>query len=581
TPGKGHPSIGWATPLTTIGGFFLAICVAIVHYVYCRLLNGKPIEDTIRQSWNNSIALIFARSFSIALAASASKAFAQVLWWYLRRKPMPLSKIEALFSLNSSPLCLYQLGLLKLVPVMWLFGLLFPIISIATIFPPGSLVVQQLPFYPNDTMIIPTLDTDFRGNGSAEDFFRYAMFARTGDGGYMVPSAELSGIGMKTVLQGSYLARPSPCGLNCSYDLEFTAPSMKCEEASIDMNIVGQAYQQWPSTSYPPWDNSNPIQDIGNYVAISHYSEGGEVFKNKTTDQLVLNIVYRHKDSPMPRAISCVTMAATYNVHVEYLNSIQSITTSSKDETPVNATRLVDPELFYDVIGSESVPDGFVYKIAPYKNFTKEELFSRYRDCQLRAIQDALINGISGIVDKYAFSVRHTIIQQTPLAEPIYNGTERNFNQISYNISPSIVEELMRNVTLSVLNTATTQTSVTVHKTIFKACYMFNEPYRLIAAYAGALVTSLIFILLGLGALAQNGVAAVPGGFLQVLCTTTDGDGRLNQIAQRADLGGNEGIPRELEELEVRFGEVAREGKRSFAAFGTVGDTQVLRKRTI
>lgn len=176
--------IGWITPLIMVVAFLFATATAIGHYFYCWFLDRKFVGDTIPQSWNNAISMSFARVFSTALAASASTAFTQLLWWYLRRRPLPLSKIDALFTINSSPLNLYQLSLLKAVPLLWSLGLLIPLISVATIFPPGSLVVDQLPDSHTNSTMVPTLNVDNRGNGSAVEFFSHAMFTHGADGEY-------------------------------------------------------------------------------------------------------------------------------------------------------------------------------------------------------------------------------------------------------------------------------------------------------------------------------------------------------------------------------------------------------------
>lgn len=92
--------------------------------------------------------------------------------------------IDALFSLNTGPLKLYRLDILRYVPVLWVFGLLFPLIPISTLFPSGALVIQQLA-YPNSELArVPTLDVDYHGNGSAVAFFQNAMFTPGYDGEY-------------------------------------------------------------------------------------------------------------------------------------------------------------------------------------------------------------------------------------------------------------------------------------------------------------------------------------------------------------------------------------------------------------
>lgn len=176
--------IGWRTPLTIIIAFVIAVVIAVAHYCYCQFLNHKFIESTIPQSWNNAISVAFAHAFSTALAASASTAYTQLLWWYLRRQDIPLSKIDTLFSLNSNAIHLRDVSILKVVPILWFLGLLIPLISVATIFPPGSLVVQQLPDPQQLQMRVPTLDVGYHGNGSAVDFFANAMFLHGQDAEY-------------------------------------------------------------------------------------------------------------------------------------------------------------------------------------------------------------------------------------------------------------------------------------------------------------------------------------------------------------------------------------------------------------
>lgn len=164
---------------------YTALLMAVAHYIYCRKLDQKRVALTVPQSWNNSISMAFARTFSLLLVISASQAFNQLLWWYLRRQRLSVSKIDALFSLSTGPLKLYRLDILRRVPVLWIFGLFFPLVPIiTTIFPAGALVVDLYPFPQTNTTEVPTLDIDYHGNGSAVAFFQNAMFTPGFDGEY-------------------------------------------------------------------------------------------------------------------------------------------------------------------------------------------------------------------------------------------------------------------------------------------------------------------------------------------------------------------------------------------------------------
>jgi hypothetical protein len=185
-------SVGWKTPILVIGFYTTAIVIAAGNYLYCRRLDRRPVGETVKQAWNNSIVVAFVRVFSMALTGSASAAFAQLLWWFLRRKPLALERIDSAFSLISSPLSLLHVGLLRALPIIWFFGLLFPLISVAAIFPPGALVVQIL-WSQNSTMMrVPTLDVAYRGDNTPISFFDNAMFMTGPDGDYQyVTSAQL------------------------------------------------------------------------------------------------------------------------------------------------------------------------------------------------------------------------------------------------------------------------------------------------------------------------------------------------------------------------------------------------------
>lgn len=136
----------------------------------------------------------------------------------------------------------------------------------------------------------------------------------------------------------------------------------------------------------------------------------------------------------------------------------------------------------------------------------------------------------------------------------------------------------MQNITISVMNNNEEDLVDTAISYVeYKATYVLKNPIRLIAAYAAALVVSFAFILAGLVALFQNGTPASSGGFLQIMCTTTHGDGVMNQLAKEASFGGGGGVTKALSDLKVRFG-VVDSGERRHAAFGTVEETKVLLK---
>ncbi|KAF5516063.1 hypothetical protein CGCS363_v001357 [Colletotrichum siamense] len=493
-------SIGWYTPAVIVGGFIGAMVIAIANYIYFYVIGGgggRPIDEVgISQTWNSFFILVLSRAFSTILTASASAAFAQLLWWYLRRRSLPLEKVEALFQLNFGPLNLYQLGILKLVPLLWFFGLLLLLVPLSASLPGGSLVVEQVARNVTSAASIPALDVDFRGNGSAADLFKYAMFSTMPDGEYKMPILEYSAIGKRSLLEGAYLTRTSSCGVNCSYDLQCAAPSLQCKDASpvstaklyfnTDLNDTYAQNGFYRASHYPHNPNFKRVNDLYEFVMIWAESDG-------------------QRQNATLRALNCVAMAATYNAHVNCTNSIQTITVGISNEKPLNATALFYPNLFY---GEQRAKDASLY---------------------------------------------------------------------GRNLSPEILRDLMTNVSLSIFNDGQHLTSTSVTTETYRLSYVFKSPWKLIAVYAADLIVTAIFLLLGLIAMFQNGVAATPGGFLQILCTTTHEHGTLNRLARQACSGGKEGMSEHLKKLKVRFGEIVdmNEDLR-FAAFGTEEETSLL-----
>jgi hypothetical protein len=109
--------------------------------------------------------------------------------------------------------------------------------------------------------------------------------------------------------------------------------------------------------------------------------------------------------------------------------------------------------------------------------------------------------------------------------------------------------------------------------------YSFSAPLNLILPYFVTLALAVPFILLGGLALYWNGVSAGDGGFVQIITTST-GSAILDRAAAGGCLGGDENVPKELNDLEVRFGEfIGRDDapvKR--AGFGVESEITTLRK---
>jgi hypothetical protein len=141
---------------------------------------------------------------------------------------------------------------------------------------------------------------------------------------------------------------------------------------------------------------------------------------------------------------------------------------------------------------------------------------------------------------------------------------------LKINLSAKVLQGLLQNITISLLTIANAEPGTEVTRTNYANKYKFAFPARLIAPYAAALAISLVIVVLGLWALAKNGVSANGAGFLQLLCTTK-GSRAVDEAAWAGSLGGDNNVPRELKELVVRFGEL-RDRDSLRAGFGVADE---------
>jgi hypothetical protein len=268
--------------------------------------------------------------------------------------------------------------------------------------------------------------------------------------------------------------------------------------------------------------------------------------------------------------------------HISYVDAMQNVALEVIKEKPFNEPVKLRGSPFSDVVAS-----------TPPETSTEDgpELYQLYHDAQIAAIRDTLTQPLTGyvagvsrssdspdVIQSYNTSAR-LILLETPLAVLARDSELYSHDDIHFLLSPSIVERLMQNITISLLNTANSNTTAMVTTTVYKSAYVFERHARLIATYFGILGVCLAFVSLRLMALWQNSTAAFTGGFLQIMCTTTYSESVMNQIAREASTRGSVGLPKDLLDLKVRYGSVPKsEGAQRYTAFGTVEETEELLK---
>jgi len=158
----------------------------------------------------------------------------------------------------------------------------------------------------------------------------------------------------------------------------------------------------------------------------------------------------------------------------------------------------------------------------------------------------------SGESDQF---VNDTMVLESSLAQE-YIQFNTTFEGLHLNISEASLNSMLYNITLSTISLGLWNVSTEVTRADFVNTYSFagHRRYSLIFPYAVCLLVSLGFVALGLYSLYGNSVAA-SNGFLQTI-QTSRGSLALDAAARGSSLGGPDNVPKELEDLELVFGEV-------------------------
>jgi len=188
-----------------------------------------------------------------------------------------------------------------------------------------------------------------------------------------------------------------------------------------------------------------------------------------------------------------------------------------------------------------------------------------------------------------AIGPSRTYIADSKLNDNIrYEVKEDSYSppMISFTVTEDLLNELLANVTLSVISEYglwNTTTNVTIETLV--SVHSFSSPINLILPYFLSLAIAFPFSALGLWALHSNGVPACDGGFIQLMTTTKSASLERNAIA--GCLGGEENIPLKLKDMKVRFGELIdqRGSQKGWgnevvrrAGFGTEDETTPLKR---
>ena len=546
--------IFWFIPTYTITLFLAGIALAISHYVYLSSLAGK---DSLNQEWVNRFSLAFPTLVKMSLTSALQVAVCQLVWRRLWKSKTGTSvdTINALFSMDTTIFSFFNVGTWRDALIATMLAVGIWLMNFIPVVAPSALsvgLVTSLDSFPHCTVPTLNITNDFAGQGlrlQREDY-TFTSFSPAQAATDLVQSVAASG------LQATW---PSPCGSNCSYMLQFEAPSLRCTSGASPYDPAAN----WTdaggqTTSAHPWwngfgDGSNTSASVLGDSDFE-YSPAYEAYLNRNTSRFWVGISSPFGDDPADNAtvsqflnltvFFCDIMNTTYDIHVSYINGQQAV-------------NLIDLTYLNNITIPASVwQGGFLYsrdqdRISAAIAALYIPLYSLISGQIVRDPQSSF--GISTNIAQIPALVREVSINDTGTPTLLYipdPGMLPHLEQLSHNISLS----LLANPQLAVTRNTTASCSTSRTNLVWK----FNTVI-LIAVYLPAVVIVLTGLVLAGIAVVDNGIVRDKSFSTLGLLTTREPG--LSELV-RGDEDGALPLSKYIGRTKLRFGEMDSTGMR-------------------
>ncbi|KAI9648250.1 hypothetical protein NHQ30_002882 [Ciborinia camelliae] len=474
---------------------------------------------------------------------------------------------------------------IRATPVLSALSILMTSMTVAISFPPGAINVVLVQRTSYDSVVVPTFNASFMGNGSGLAANKYSLaelspISKTVDGsvsGFKSSgldsgkhSSLLPRLAFQTMITGQAFDQPSPCGVNCSFVIEFEGPNLECNSSSTTYSSSFNSTNGFPdftiysgnwsdvtlsSSSAPPYVLYNGTYTNAHWQSTTLTlldAEVGKINANISNETAILNTTITQNN------LYCIPGRAIYTVNNTY---VSNVLTRNLTTTPISPLiNLALPTHNNSVIvpgftNSSEITTEHGYGTTP-ANWSAAAL-AYYRDLNMLTILDTMFYYLAGefiaspavvldldadrttdaISDKgwgesnpnfgnknavASGAINGTIISRTPLNTAFTHYTLKSSPNPSFLITKESLNALLQNITLSTslsYSLWSIPTNTSIHTT--QNIYNFSQPLNLLLPYFLSLALSLPFLSLGLWALVKNGVSAEDANFTQLLCATS------------------------------------------------------------
>ncbi|KAH9872612.1 hypothetical protein J1614_005005 [Plenodomus biglobosus] len=350
-PTSSHRAMRWKSVGMTIGFLFTALLSALGHYLLVRNLDGT-ITDTsyLTQSQVSAISILLTTIFKAALTACVGICFAQHLWFILSGNATSLSTIEKLFVFRTNIVALGHLRSMLRAPLLFLMALLIWCLGLATIYPPGALIVmlEAHTFTENYNMSVmnPPVPQDLDLAG-IRAFPILSVFGFVGvPGSDKSPEGEifvhgkqkevLDNVAQSIITNNQVFRLLVQPGENSTFSLQFRGPQLRCTishyHGSIHLDyILGEEYIQDDGTMSAR-ETTAGLVFVSEYNSFSlSYSVTQHQIAGVTAQRSSYNVTSYEAFVETTKQ-SCEAVSVLYAVDVTFPHGVQTIQHSLSDE---------------------------------------------------------------------------------------------------------------------------------------------------------------------------------------------------------------------------------------------------------
>ncbi|EME80298.1 uncharacterized protein MYCFIDRAFT_208546 [Pseudocercospora fijiensis CIRAD86] len=341
-----------------------AHAVRSCHHLFYSSLQARDIsQTTFDQARNINIGTAFAFLVKICLSIAIGAAYAQVLWRTFLHRSLSVAQIDSLSSLITSP-GLDGIGHAVRFPALMAVATIGWFISVATIFPPGTLSVHGEVDSNRTTLTVPTLDFSqpIIQRVEGRSISASGINVQPGDPSYYTfpapPRAIASVLSTMTAFTG--IPRVSGAQSNTSYSVSFYGPALQCSTSQVNTSpvfcdgddggglskssVYYTSFLKYPQDSGSSfrrfWDLNASVPSGGNDTIscneITSYRTS--VFGNTPPELYVVLLGTDTVNITGWNVTTCQLLNATYSVNTSFPDGQQVISTKVDELTPLKST---------------------------------------------------------------------------------------------------------------------------------------------------------------------------------------------------------------------------------------------------